>query len=259
MAGNLEFRVQLPSGETRWLSANSKPIRNPVTGVTERIIGVNADITKRKLAEAELRQHATHDALTGLPNRRLFTDRLEGAISVARRSDGQLAVGFLDLDRFKVINDSLGHSVGDALLQQVGARLQGIVRTDDFVARLGGDEFTFILPAVRSTENGVTVAEKILAVFTEPFTLDGHELMVNASIGFSLFPSDGTDAETLLRHADAAQRPRQTSWTRQLPVLPARHDERRASPTRTRARPAPCARGAAIRVALPTAVRAERR
>ncbi len=201
----IDYRVLLPDGTERWVSSRSKTIWDD-HGALIRIIGVDVDISQRKYAEQDLLQRATHDSLTDLPNRRLFSDNLEQAISVARRSDSQLAVGFLDLDRFKLVNDSFGHAAGDALLQQVAARLKSCLRHDDIVARLGGDEFTMILHAVRSTDNGAVVAEKILEVFKTPFLLDGQELTINASMGISLFPGDGPDAQSLLRHADDAKR-----------------------------------------------------
>jgi diguanylate cyclase (GGDEF)-like protein/PAS domain S-box-containing protein len=202
---DVDYRVVFPNGEERWISSRSRVIRG-ADGNLERIIGVDLDITARKRAEVDLVRRATHDPLTELPNRRTFTERLEHAIQMARRSNTQLAVVFLDLDRFKTVNDSLGHGVGDALLMAVAQRLKEALRGDDTVARLGGDEFTMILPAVRNVENGTVVAEKLLRAFDEPFVLNDHEVVIGASLGISLYPSDGEDSETLLRHADDAKR-----------------------------------------------------
>ena len=203
--GEWDYRVILPNGTERWISSRSKAFW-AADGSLERIIGVDVDITARKHADADLLRRATHDPLTNLPNRRTFVERLEHSLQMARRSGVPLAVIFLDLDRFKVINDTLGHSSGDALLVAVAERLPLHLRTDDTVARLGGDEFTMILPAVRCMENGVIVAEKILKAFEQPFLLGDQEITVGSSMGISLYPSDGEDSETLLRHADDAMR-----------------------------------------------------
>jgi diguanylate cyclase (GGDEF)-like protein/PAS domain S-box-containing protein len=200
-----DYRVILPNGTERWISSRSKAFWS-ANGSLERVIGVDVDISLRKEAEADLLRRATHDPLTDLPNRRNFVERLEHSLQMARRGSTTLAVIFLDLDRFKVINDTLGHSSGDALLIAVSERLTRHLRDDDIVARLGGDEFTMILPAVRGMENGVIVAEKLLKAFEQPFVVDGSEIIVGASLGISLYPSDGEDSETLLRHADDAMR-----------------------------------------------------
>ncbi|HEX2206018.1 MAG TPA: EAL domain-containing protein, partial [Longimicrobium sp.] len=147
---------------------------------------------------------AYHDALTGLPNRRLLRDHLELALAQARRTGGRVAVVFLDLDRFKVINDSLGHGVGDRLLDAVGDRIRHAVRAGDTLARIGGDEFTLLLPAVADPDDAGAVARKVVEAVRAPFTVDGHELFVTASAGISVAPDDGADADTLLKHADVA-------------------------------------------------------
>ena len=200
-----DYRVLLANGSERWISSRSKAFWS-ASGSLERIIGVDVDISARKFAEADLLRRATHDPLTNLPNRRTFIERLEHSLQMARRSGTPLAVVFLDLDRFKIVNDTLGHGSGDALLVAVSQRLQQHLRADDTVARLGGDEFTMILPVVRGMENGVIVAEKLLKVFEQPFMLLGQEFIVGASMGISLYPSDGEDSATLLRHADDAMR-----------------------------------------------------
>ena len=155
-------------------------------------------------AAEQISHLAYHDALTGLPNRQLFLDRLELAVHTAHRGGHRLAVFFLDLDRFKVINDSLGHGVGDRLLQMVARRVRGLLREDDTVTRLGGDEFTVLAPQIRSETDAITVARKIREVLKQPFVIDGRELFITTSIGISLYPNDGENAETLLRNADTA-------------------------------------------------------
>jgi diguanylate cyclase (GGDEF)-like protein/PAS domain S-box-containing protein len=158
----------------------------------------------RRRAEEQIKALAYHDALTGLPNRRLFGDRLAMAVAQAHRSRQRLAVLFLDLDRFKVINDSLGHGLGDRLLQEVAGRLQQALREGDTVARQGGDEFTLLLPAVHLALDVAKVAEKLLETLREPFRLEERELFVTASAGIALYPDDGADPETLIRNADTA-------------------------------------------------------
>ncbi|HVG22913.1 MAG TPA: EAL domain-containing protein, partial [Thermoanaerobaculia bacterium] len=155
-------------------------------------------------AEETLQHLAYRDTLTDLPNRFLFHDRLEHAIEHARRRDSGVAVMYVDLDRFKVVNDTLGHTVGDRLLQVVARRLREVLRGDDTIARLGGDEFAVIVPDVSRGEEAGSVGRKLIGALREPITVDGHELHVTASAGISLFPSDGLDVETLLKHADAA-------------------------------------------------------
>ena len=153
---------------------------------------------------AKFEHRAHHDELTGLANRTLFADRAAVAIAHARRSGGQGAVLFLDLDRFKNVNDSLGHAVGNQLLQAVAKRLRAATRVDDTVARLGGDEFVVLLPELEDETKAATVAATILDVFSEPFTVSGHRVFASPSIGIALFPADGTDAEALLKNADTA-------------------------------------------------------
>ena len=182
------------------------------------LVGVIRDITARKRLEEELKKTAEdlahsnarlnylayHDDLTGLPNRKLFQERLEQALEWAKIADELVGLLFLDLDGFKSVNDGLGHDAGDLLLQETSKRLVRCLRGSDTVARLGGDEFTVLLPGVRMLENVARVAEKVLAAIAAPFVLDGRDVWVTVSAGISIFPNDGSDPEVLLKKADAA-------------------------------------------------------
>ncbi len=162
------------------------------------------DVSERKRVEEEMRHQALHDTLTGLPNRNLYQDRLGLALAKARRTGRPLAVMFVDLDLFKLINDNLGHVVGDGLLKQVGQRVVDSVRVSDTVARVGGDEFVVIVEDLESTENALEIADKMLERVAQPYSVDEHQLHVSASIGISVFPYDGDDSGTLTRNADKA-------------------------------------------------------
>jgi diguanylate cyclase (GGDEF)-like protein len=159
---------------------------------------------QRALGRQRLRHQALHDGLTGLPNRVLFTDRLEQALRVARRTRTSCGVLFLDLDGFKQVNDTRGHAVGDLLLRSVAERLRGALRRSDTVARMGGDEFTVILPEIRTPEDARMVADKLVAFLALPFVLNGAEVRIGVSIGIACYPADGEEAESLLVQADAA-------------------------------------------------------
>jgi diguanylate cyclase (GGDEF)-like protein len=163
-----------------------------------------ASAMERKRSEETIRHQAYHDALTKLPNRMLFKDRMTQALLHAHRDKQMLAMLFLDLDRFKIINDTLGHAVGDKLLQSVADRLRKCLREGDTVARLGGDEFMLLLSGIHHVEDAAKIAEKILSAIRPPFQIDSHELYINTSIGISLYPYDGEDAETLVKNADIA-------------------------------------------------------
>lgn len=169
-----------------------------------RIYGTARDISEQMEAEAFINFQAYHDLLTRLPNRALFKDRLSVAITQAQRNETQLAVMFIDLDRFKIINDSLGHTMGDRLLQAVSQRLQTSIRKGDTLSRFGGDEFTLLLPDVKSAEAATQIAEKILVDIKKPFHLSSHELHVGASIGITLFPESGDNMDALIKNADIA-------------------------------------------------------
>jgi len=162
------------------------------------------DITDRRRAEERVEFQAYHDLLTGLPNRLLLRDRLSVAMAHAQRRRQHLALMFLDLDHFKLINDTLGHSAGDRLLQDLAQRLSGCVRQDDTVARVGGDEFTLLFPGLGRGLDAVRMAQKVLKSIAQPFLLDGQELHVTASVGIAIYPEDGKDAEGLMSNADGA-------------------------------------------------------
>lgn len=166
--------------------------------------GTARDISERKKAEEVTNFQAYHDLLTHLPNRALLKDRLSLAITHAQRNKRKLATMFLDLDRFKLVNDTLGHNMGDRLLKAVASRLQSCLRGGDTLSRFGGDEFTLLLPEVRTRDDVVVIAEKILDRLNEPFVIDGHELFVGASIGISMYPEGGENGEALVQNADIA-------------------------------------------------------
>jgi diguanylate cyclase (GGDEF)-like protein/PAS domain S-box-containing protein len=186
-----------------YLENSITPLRNK----EGKIIGfrsVSRDITERKQFEQKLAEMATHDSLTGLPNRVLLSDRLMVGSALARRNGHRMAVLMLDLDRFKTVNDAMGHSVGDELLKDVGQRLSGIMRKSDTVSRIGGDEFVLVLPHISQIEHVTKFAERILNAFQEPFVFGRHRLQVTTSIGIAIYPEDGTNIENLLKSADSA-------------------------------------------------------
>ena len=198
-----EFSNRRKNGELFWEYVSISPLTAPDGSITH-FVAVKEDITGRKQYEERLIHQANYDALTKLPNRFLALDRLEQAIARASRHKASVALFFIDLDHFKRVNDTLGHIMGDELLQQSAARLKSCVRKSDTVARLGGDEFLIILADLHSSFDAELVAEKILQVFHKPFLLDGHELYSTASIGITMYPADGTTPHVLLRNADAA-------------------------------------------------------
>ncbi|WP_151639221.1 EAL domain-containing response regulator [Noviherbaspirillum aerium] len=166
--------------------------------------GIARDVTEKRRNEEVIAYQAYHDILTDLPNRMLFRDRLELAIVQARRKKEELALMFVDLDRFKAVNDSLGHLKGDELLRQVATRLRGCIRKGDTLARIGGDEFVVLMPELRDRSSASVVAQKFLLVLAAPFILDGTTLHISASIGIAVFPEDGDKIDDLIRHADMA-------------------------------------------------------
>jgi len=191
------------SGRVIWQSVTGVPVFD-AAGKLTGYRGTGADITARKQAEERIQYLATRDALTGLPNRVLLADRANQAILAAARSRGSLALLFLDLDRFKLVNDSLGHAAGDALLRAVAERLGATLRRDDTLARLGGDEFVLLWNGLKTSQDAATLAQRALSILARPFTIDGRTLSVTASIGISVYPGDGRDFGELLKNADAA-------------------------------------------------------
>jgi diguanylate cyclase (GGDEF)-like protein/PAS domain S-box-containing protein len=167
-------------------------------------VAVYSSVGQKEDMRERLHHLAYYDALTGLPNRQLFTDRLRQGVALAQREDRPLALLFLDLDRFKEINDTLGHDVGDGILRSIATRVTRCLRDSDTFSRLGGDEFTVILPKVARAEHAVQVAEKIVRQIASPHVVDGHELYLSTSIGIALFPDHGRSPEELLKHADTA-------------------------------------------------------
>ncbi len=197
----IEFRFRHAEG--RWIHLEGVGTNLLHEAGIGGIVLTSRDITQRKLAEQRIRHVAHHDSLTGLPNRSLLRDRLTQALSRARARDELVAVLFANLDRFKAINDSLGHRGGDELLRQVAERLRGCVRDTDTVARFGGDEFVAVLAGAADLPVAVAV-QKILQVCAEPYDVDGQPVVVGTSIGVAMHPGDGRDPDTLLRNADAA-------------------------------------------------------
>lgn len=171
---------------------------------TGELVSIYEDVTARKKAEDDIIYQAHHDALTGLPNRLLFNDRLKQAITQAHRKKHPVATLSLDIDRFKLINDTMGHPTGDLLLRLAAERLKSCLREDDSIARMGGDEFMILLPELAKAEDAAIVAQKTLDLFGEPFILYDQEVFVSVSIGISIYPSDGTDAQTIIKNADSA-------------------------------------------------------
>jgi len=172
-------------------------------GTVINLIGIFSDISERKMAEERIQHLAHYDTLTGLPNRALFSDRLQQALIYAHRNQSSVALLFLDLDRFKQINDTLGHGVGDQLLQMVSQRLLECVREQDTVSRQGGDEFIAVLPGT-DRDGADLVAEKILNAVIQPYVIEGHDLRVSCSIGIALYPSQAQDVDALVKYADVA-------------------------------------------------------
>ncbi len=200
--GSLEFEIVGLRGTERWLESHAAPLA--VEDGTMSMLAITRDITERKLTESRLSYLAHYDGLTGMPNRMLFADRLQQAMFDADRHERLVGVAFLDLDRFKNINDSLGHDAGDQILQEVSARLSTVVRKGDTAARLSGDEFTFVLADLGHVDDAARVAQKILDTFVKPFHILGRELFMTASLGITLYPFDDKDVQGLLRNADVA-------------------------------------------------------
>ena len=191
------------SGELYYEEKTISPLKNG-EGKIIHFVSTGKDITKRMQDQEHLHYLAHHDILTSLPNRMRFVERVDQAIALAARRERYPVVMFIDLDRFKVVNDSLGHNMGDCLLKIIAKRLQDCVRKTDTVARLGGDEFTILLEDIKESCDVKPIAEKILRRLSEPVRIDTHELYVSGSIGIAVYPEDGTDTVSLLKHADSA-------------------------------------------------------
>lgn len=206
----LEYRVVKPDGARSWVRDRRFPVLDG-EGCPYRLAGVVTDITGQKHAEMQLlvlnqklQQQATHDPLTGLPNRRLLVDRLEQSLARARRYNDRVAMLFIDLDGFKGVNDRLGHTAGDEVLEIIGKRLGHLLRTADTAARLGGDEFGILLSTIGGRGDAAMVAKKVLDAIGAPFILHSETCYLGASIGISLYPEHGQSADELISHADAA-------------------------------------------------------
>ena len=199
--GEITDRRKNGESYVEWLSISTMKDER---GESSHYIAVVSDISERKAAEERMVYIAQHDFLTNLPNRMMLHDRLTQAIAHAGREQRKVAVMFLDLDRFKAINDTLGHLVGDKLLKIVADRISSVARTSDTVSRLGGDEFAIMLPYIENTDDIASIAVKLLTSIAGPCVIDGNEIEVTTSIGISVFPEDGNDSESLIAHADAA-------------------------------------------------------
>lgn len=211
---DLEFRVNRSDGELIYVHQETEFLRDP-DGVVSKAVGTFQDITEKAKTRSHIEQLAFFDTVTGLPNRAYFIDRLSHLVATAQRYQRCMALMFIDLDQFKRVNDTWGHEAGDLLLKQVSLRISDTLRKCDVMvrfdgeephplARLGGDEFVVLLPQIRKPEDAGIVARRIVGSLKEPFKIENNELLVSVSIGISIFPNDGTDEKTLLRHADAA-------------------------------------------------------
>lgn len=196
--------LELPDGELVWVSENILPIQKPDESEPSAVLVSFTDITAVKDAQQRLHHMATHDTLTDLPNRAFLAEKLARSIDRAKRDNHQVAVLFLDLDRFKNVNDALGHEAGDSLLKMVGVRLASCVRGDDTLARIGGDEFVVLVENFDSSAYLQTIAERILRSVSEPFRIDGNEYYLGVSIGIGIYPHDGANGMALLKSADSA-------------------------------------------------------
>ena len=199
-----EFRVRGAGGGWVWLRSRGRVVERDAGGRALRLVGTDSDITRSKAAEDELRQRAEFDDLTGLPNRALFNDRIAGALTRAERAGTPVALLFVDIDHFKLVNDTRGHAAGDELLKIVATRLSETVRASDTVARLAGDEFTVILEGPASLAEAQAVAAKLVEAVRAPMRIGGIPVAVSASIGVAMLEPGEHDATPLLRRADEA-------------------------------------------------------
>jgi diguanylate cyclase (GGDEF)-like protein/PAS domain S-box-containing protein len=220
-----EHRVLWRDGSWRWVLSRARLASRGKDGAPQRIVGTVSDIDARKKAEQQIHHMAHHDALTGLPNRVLFADRLRQAMLAAQREGGKVGVIYFDLDKFKPVNDTHGHAVGDALLQAVASRVRGALRESDTLARIGGDEFVVLLPRCSGESDALTVANNILVLLNQPFEADGKVLAISGSLGLAVHPDCGGDDHQLLRCADQAMyeakaqgRARVCAWRAPVPA-----------------------------------------
>jgi diguanylate cyclase (GGDEF)-like protein/PAS domain S-box-containing protein len=200
--GLVESR-QIGPSETNWTLTTKVPLHD-ASGAVVGLLGITREINELKRTELNLQHLATHDPLTGLPNRYLMTDRLSQTLGHAERTGTTFAVLFVDVDNFKAINDARGHEFGDLVLQEVARTITSTVRASDTVARIGGDEFVIVLETLGRASDASVVADKILRSVARPFTLKRHKVATTVSIGISVYPDNGSDAEVLLRSADYA-------------------------------------------------------
>jgi len=198
-----ELRLVSPLGQVRWVDFNTQVLFDE-NGTVEGFLGTFADITERLLHQERLRHVAEYDSLTGLANRNLFQDRLQQAFYSSERSGSEVIVFFLDLDGFKDVNDSLGHPIGDSLLQQVSDRLLNVLKKNDTVGRFGGDEFVVLLSLTESKEDVTHIAKKVVDAIAEPFKINEHDIYITASVGIAMGTMPDSSPEQLLKHADAA-------------------------------------------------------
>lgn len=199
---HIEYRVILPGQGTRWRLADAQPEKTADGSTFWH--GIISDITERKETDERIQHMAQYDALTDLPNRALFSDRLQRALAAAKRNRTRFALLFLDFDKFKPINDTLGHAVGDILLQRAAGRMQRCMRESDTIARIGGDEFVVLLPLIENQQDATFVAEKVRMAIEQPFEIDGHVLEISSSIGIAIYPQHGENEIDLSKHADVA-------------------------------------------------------
>ncbi|EPZ53107.1 GGDEF domain-containing protein, partial [Alicyclobacillus acidoterrestris] len=199
----LELQLKRFTNGWLWVEASGKPVFDERGNLLHFVI-VSRDITERKMYEKRLEHLAFHDSLTGLPNRRMFRDRFRQALEEADRHGRKMAVMYMDIDKFKSINDTLGHEVGDELLRQFAHRVQACLRPYDTLARQGGDEFTILLPEITAQEDAVSIAKRILAAIQEPWEISGQVFHTTSSVGVAFYPMDGSTRHELLRHADEA-------------------------------------------------------
>lgn len=199
----MEFRIIKPNNEMCWISIKMVGIKDKTDNITQ-IDGISTDITERMQLLSKIEHMALHDSLTNLPNRNLFEELCANALAKAKRQKSMLGVMFIDLDKFKSVNDTFGHAVGDILLQSVAERLKDCLRESDNVARMGGDEFAVFLADITDPLDVSRTAQRIVNEMSRPFPVNEHELSISASVGISLYPSDGNDMPTLFKKADEA-------------------------------------------------------